>query len=512
MSKYLAALSAALPLFWPVQSAGQATPDEIANATFEQFELGETGTVDSEDRTSEFLRLEMLVKQERLSRSGNLILRKEKEATGLGYFHEYWIIEERKLDNGVTMAYIRPLSDAERNELIVAHGTTTEKLGRALEQSATSIAIFGAALDSEIQKSGVAPGLLDGANGSAMLGMMLSPQSRSKDGKSGCEQMLGEDGSEITGKSYSDTYAIGVNPSTDKFSFSTFLAGGACMFQEVGHYVRTGADDSDDLEKSLTFAMIKTANAAASWFKWHGLEGPANDRQAHISMSDVGLTEETSDGGSVTINEIHAWIDADAYVRTKTRFVGVMQTDGQSQDFFMETEWSDFEHVPGTALYEPMREDMRVGGMISDADRAQMAEAEKELAAFEQQLASMPASQRKMMESMVGPQIEQYRSLVNGGAVEISAVTTAIIVNPQMVDPDNTIVAGVERDQADRLIRRIQQDLETLGYDPGVLNGDLTSQTVTAISQFEASMGMDVTGEATPQLADVLAAEVDKRM
>ena len=227
-------------------------------------------------------------------------------------------------------------------------------------------------------------------------------------------------------------------------------------------------------------------------------------------MSDVGLTQETDDGGSMTIDQIHVWIDDDAYVRTKIKFMGVMHSDGKSQDFSMENQWYDFEHVPGTALYEPYREIMLFGGQVSEADQAKMAEAEMQLAEFEKQLADMPASQRAMMEKMVGPRIEQYRALVNGGAVQFEAITTDIVVNPQMVDPNNTIVAVVDRGNTEQVIRLIQQDLTTLGYETDVINGVLTTQTVAAINAFETRMGMPVTGAATPELANILAAEVSK--
>ena len=106
--------------------------------------------------------------------------------------------------------------------------------------------------------------------------------------------------------------------------------------------------------------------------------------------------------------------------------------------------------------------------------------------------------------------IEQYRALVNGGSIQFQAITTDIVVNPQMVDPNNTIVAVVDRDNTEQLIRRIQQDLTTLGYETDVINGVLTTQTVAAISAFETRMGMPVTGAATPELADILASEVSK--
>jgi len=59
-------------------------------------------------------------------------------------------------------------------------------------------------------------------------------------------------------------------------------------------------------------------------------------------------------------------------------------------------------------------------------------------------------------------------------------------------------------DQA--LVQMAQQELTTLGYDPGAADGEMTTQTVIAISKFQAEKGMDVTGEVSPQLIGALRA------
>ncbi len=61
---------------------------------------------------------------------------------------------------------------------------------------------------------------------------------------------------------------------------------------------------------------------------------------------------------------------------------------------------------------------------------------------------------------------------------------------------------------ADELTRMIQKDLIALGYDPGNIQGEMTTETVGAISRFQAEHTMDVTGEASPQLAGVIKAEL----
>ena len=64
---------------------------------------------------------------------------------------------------------------------------------------------------------------------------------------------------------------------------------------------------------------------------------------------------------------------------------------------------------------------------------------------------------------------------------------------------------------ADELTQIIQQDLVTLGYDPGATDGEATVATVVAISKFQAEHDLAVTGEATPQLAGVIKAAINQR-
>jgi peptidoglycan hydrolase-like protein with peptidoglycan-binding domain len=60
----------------------------------------------------------------------------------------------------------------------------------------------------------------------------------------------------------------------------------------------------------------------------------------------------------------------------------------------------------------------------------------------------------------------------------------------------------------DDLTRRIQRDLVALGYEPGSISGEMNVDTAVAISRFQAENGLEVSGEATPQLAGILAARV----
>lgn len=69
-----------------------------------------------------------------------------------------------------------------------------------------------------------------------------------------------------------------------------------------------------------------------------------------------------------------------------------------------------------------------------------------------------------------------------------------------------SLVSGVA--QADALTQIIQQDLAALGYDPGNTDGEASVATAIAISKFESEHNLEVTGEATPQLAGIIKAEI----
>jgi peptidoglycan hydrolase-like protein with peptidoglycan-binding domain len=61
---------------------------------------------------------------------------------------------------------------------------------------------------------------------------------------------------------------------------------------------------------------------------------------------------------------------------------------------------------------------------------------------------------------------------------------------------------------ADELAQIIQRDLITLGYEPGNTDGEVSVETVIAISKFQAENDLEVTGEPTPRLAGIIKARI----
>jgi len=65
---------------------------------------------------------------------------------------------------------------------------------------------------------------------------------------------------------------------------------------------------------------------------------------------------------------------------------------------------------------------------------------------------------------------------------------------------------------ADELTQIIQEDLTALGYETGSVDGELTMATAIAISKFQAENNLEVTGEATPQLAGIIKATASPQL
>lgn len=64
---------------------------------------------------------------------------------------------------------------------------------------------------------------------------------------------------------------------------------------------------------------------------------------------------------------------------------------------------------------------------------------------------------------------------------------------------------------ADELTRIVQTDLQALGYAPGNTDGEASTETIIAISKFQAENNLEVTGAATPQLAGIIKAKLKER-
>jgi len=246
-----------------------------------------------------------------------------------------------------------------------------------------------------------------------------------------------------------------------------------------------------------------------------GKESVGKRRAIHARADKLNIVEK-SDGEELEIQAISLWIDAEKHVPLKMRMEGVAKQGKSSREILIERLDEDYRVVPGSKLYMPYRNMVRMQGVLSPEQQKQMEDARKQLADFDKQLAEMPPEQRAQVERMAGSQMAMLRKMVDGGEMEVVTEVRAIRVNVGLegavavgTGPKRASSAATPSATGDPLVQSIQRDLIALGYDPGNANGEMSTPTIVAISKFQAENGLEVTGEATPQLAGILAAKRD---
>ena len=279
-----------------------------------------------------------------------------------------------------------------------------------------------------------------------------------------------------------------------------------------GMMALSGAAALREAEQSLaTSNAAAQANAEAAFDIYSALSPAGSEALEGVPTNlyrATGLeqTMDAGEGGQFTLHSASVWVDPQNDVVVRQRLEGTAESDGAPRDFFMEIAFSDFRNPPGCgAMIEPYRRVMRMGGILDETQTAELEEARAQLAEFEQQLASMPAQQRQMMERMMGSQMDMMRNLVNGGAIEFVEETEQVLCNPDLAE---VFSVGQAPEAGDALVRQAQQHLATLGYDVDA-SGVLDTRTTIAVSQFQAERDLEVSGEVTPQLVGMLAAAVD---
>ncbi|MDH3484084.1 MAG: peptidoglycan-binding protein [Myxococcales bacterium] len=253
-----------------------------------------------------------------------------------------------------------------------------------------------------------------------------------------------------------------------------------------------------------------------------GKESVGKRRAVHARADKLNIVEK-SDGEELEIQAISLWIDAEKHVPLKMRMEGVAKQGKNSREIVIERLDQGYRTVPGSKLYMPYRNIVRMQGVLSPEQQKQMEDARRQLADFDKQLAGMPPEQRAQVERMAGSQMAMLRKMVDRGELDVVTEVRAIRVNEGLegvVAAGAGVGAGKPGASAsaasgslaaggDPLVQSIQRDLIALGYDPGSANGKMSTPTIVAISKFQAENGLGVTGEATPQLAGILAAKRD---
>lgn len=301
-------------------------------------------------------------------------------------------------------------------------------------------------------------------------------------------------------------FSLDLDPWMDPFAM--MYAGGA-MIVDASEGLR---EAEESLANSAAMAQAEADEQASmvSQFEEIGVEDVAGRSTVLYAADAPDLPVQEVGDQQFEPSRVSAWVDPQELVLVKHRFEGTATADGKSREFFIEVVNSDFRNPPGCGeMYEPYRRVLRMGGLLDDAQMAEMEEARRQLEEFERQMAELPADQRQMAERMMGDRMDAVRSLADGGVVEHVEEIEEILCDPDLKALFG--VPGMENEVPDGLLVRIQQHLVALGYEPGNPDGVLDPMTRWAISEFQADHDLAVTGEPSAELEGLLAAEVTAR-
>lgn len=208
------------------------------------------------------------------------------------------------------------------------------------------------------------------------------------------------------------------------------MMGGAATFLEAG----AQAQDANQRERDAAVADA-SANAAAmaslaQRMRHVGTERIDGTTTQHLRAEGLGQRHATSDGGQMEIETLDLWVDDRNCVPLKFAMAGKHTSEGKTQPVNIERINSLYRAVPGSKMYEPFRQVMRIKGAMTEAQQRELRASQAKLEDLERQLAQMPAGQRDMIMQRMGPQMETMKRMASGGGLEVVTEVQQILVNP----------------------------------------------------------------------------------
>ena len=131
-----------------------------------------------------------------------------------------------------------------------------------------------------------------------------------------------------------------------------------------------------------------------------------------------------ANGGEFTPESALMTVDQEDYLVHRVEIRGVITSDGEQRETTMTITMSDYRGDMGMLHPHLMRLEME--GLLDDEQSRQAAEA---MAQMEKELEEMDENQRRMVEQMMSAQLEQLRSMLQGGTMEFLVETNRIEVN-----------------------------------------------------------------------------------
>jgi len=193
--------------------------------------------------------------------------------------------------------------------------------------------------------------------------------------------------------------------------YATFLEGAADSKRQMA--MEKAAEPGEAAVRQQMLDDVKTQTQIIGRHTEDGID------VIELGADDLDVLQKSPEG-SFLMQSVRILVDADRYLPVRFKIDGILTQGAESRPMSIERIDSQFTNPPGCSkLYKPQRSTMKMAGILTDQQRAEIAEAEIQLQELDQQLASMPAAQKEMMMKMMGPQIEMARNLAAGGGVEI---------------------------------------------------------------------------------------------
>jgi hypothetical protein len=207
------------------------------------------------------------------------------------------------------------------------------------------------------------------------------------------------------------------------------------MMGGVSTFVNAAADAQDENERERQASAARAGQSMADKARVYssarlvGIE-KVNGRSAYHLKAEGLNQASAAEGQQMVLDTVNLWIDTEKCVPLKTTMHGVATEGGNSRPVTIERLDSDYRTIPGSRMYEPFRQVMRMQGTMTAEQERETRDAQQKLEQTERQLEQLPPAQRQMIMAQMGPQMAMMRKMASGGGVEVVTEVHAIVVNP----------------------------------------------------------------------------------
>ncbi len=194
-------------------------------------------------------------------------------------------------------------------------------------------------------------------------------------------------------------------------------------------FVPKGREDASSGGMSNFYRMYPKIAERAELEGTESVDGEQCHVLAISDFSGLDLDEqmEMGDRGDFVPKTGLLYVDTDDHLIRKMELRGEITRDGQTSPMTAVTVLSDYREVEG--MLHPFQLHITATGLAAGMSEEEMEEARRGLAEMEKNLEGMDATQRAMVERMMGGQMEKLRKMLESGQFEITVVTKEVRVN-----------------------------------------------------------------------------------